>query len=207
VKTFHVYLHPARGYEAVQEGTCLPALCFNVLWLLFRGLVVPAAVITGAGALLVGAELTAGQNAVDDVQTWAFRVLMAAGVLVVWLTPFLYGNRWRHADLLRRGFAQVACLAARSGDDAIARALSLDSRTTAVSAAMPPTVGRAGRADVQYPAMEAPEGRSARVRQAEQGDSPRSRRGQRTARVGAGPVPELPSLDASAGAASALARQ
>src|SRR5690606_19788470 len=113
-----------------QEGICLPALCFNVLWLLFRGLLVPAAVFIGAGALLVGAELTAGRNAIDEVQAWAFRLLIAVGVLVVWLTPFLYGNRWRHADLLRRGFAQVACLPARSGDDAIARALSLDSRTT-----------------------------------------------------------------------------
>lgn len=177
MKTFHVYLHPARGYEAVQEGLCLPALCFNVLWLLFRGLVVPAAVIIGAGALLVGAGLTAGNNAVDDVQSWAFRVLMAAGVLVVWLTPFLYGNRWLHADLLRRGFAQVACLPARSRDDAIARALSLDS----------------------------PEGNSGRVRQAEQGDSPRPRRDPRAARMGAGSVPGLPNLDSPAGATSALA--
>jgi hypothetical protein len=134
VKTFHVYLHPARGYEAVQEGICLPAICFNVLWLLIRGLLVPAAVIIAVGALLVGAELTAGRNAVDDIQGWAFRFLMTAGVLLLWLAPVLYGNRWRHADLLRRGFAQVACLPARGADDAIARALSLDAPATTSAA-------------------------------------------------------------------------
>jgi hypothetical protein len=129
LKTFHVYLHPARGYESVPEGLCLPALCFSVFWLVFRGLAVPAVVVFG-GALLVGAELTAGRNSIDEVQAWAFRSLMVAGVLVLWLMPFLYGNRWRHADLLRRGFAEVACLRASSGDDAIARALSLGAVAT-----------------------------------------------------------------------------
>jgi hypothetical protein len=126
LKTFHVYHHPARGYESVPEGICLPALCLSVFWLAFRGLAVPAAVVVAGGALLAGAELTAGRNSVDEVQAWAFRSLMVGGVLVLWLMPFLYGNRWRHADLLRRGFAQVACLRALSGDDAIARALSLE---------------------------------------------------------------------------------
>ncbi len=130
MKTFHVYLHPARGYESVPEGICLPALCFSVFWLVFRGLAVPAAVVVLGGALLAGAELTAGRNSVNEVQAWAFRSLMIAAVLALWLMPFLYGNRWRHAELLRRGFAQVACLRALSGDDAIARALSLDAVAT-----------------------------------------------------------------------------
>jgi len=130
VKTFHVYLHPARGYEAVPEGACLPALCFSVFWLFFRGLAMPAAVVVIGAALLVGAELTAGRNAVDEIQSWAFRLLMVAGVMALWLLPFLYGNRWRHADLLRRGFAQVACVTALSGDDAVARALALEPVTT-----------------------------------------------------------------------------
>jgi len=130
VKTFHVYLHPARGYEAVPEGACLPALCFSVFWLIFRGLAMPAAVVVIGAALLAGAELTAGSNAVDAIQSWTFRLLVIAGVLALWLLPFFYGNQWRHADLLRRGFAQVACLTALSSDDAIARALSVEAVTT-----------------------------------------------------------------------------
>jgi hypothetical protein len=131
LKTFHVYLHPARGYESVPEGPCLPALCFSVFWLVFRGLAVPASVVLLGAALLVGAELTAGRNAVDEIQSWSFRLLMVAAVLALWLMPFLQGNRWRHADLLRRGFAEIACLRALSGDDAIARALSLDTLAAA----------------------------------------------------------------------------
>lgn len=126
MKTFHVYLHPARGYEAVPEGPCLPALCFSVFWLLFRGLAVPAALVLIGAALVIGAAETAGGNVADQVQAWSFRLLMVAAVLALWLLPVVYGNRWRHADLLRRGFAQVACLPALSGDDAVARALSLD---------------------------------------------------------------------------------
>ena len=69
------------------------------------------------------------------LRTWGWLGLRTAiiGLAVVawgWLMPFLYGNRWRHAELLRRGFAQVACLHALSGDDAIARALSLDGVAT-----------------------------------------------------------------------------
>jgi hypothetical protein len=126
VKIFHVYLHPARGYEAVKEGVCLPALFFNVFWLLFRGLLAPAGLTILCGALLVGAQITAGRNAIDEVQAWGFRLLMVGGVLVVWLLPFFHGNQWRHANLLRRGFAHVTCVTARTPDDAIARALSMD---------------------------------------------------------------------------------
>ena len=173
VKTFHVYLHPARGYDAVQEGLCLPALCFNVFWLLFRGLAGPAAAVVIAGALLVGAELTAGRNSVDDIPAWAFRSLTAAGVLTLWLLPFLYGNRWRHANLLRRGFAHVARLPALSGDDAIARALSLDPATSSS-----PISGQAG-------SIEAPR---AGERRHLDGDGSQARRG-RSPRPRADPQP------------------
>ena len=137
MKTFHVYLHPARGYEAVPEGPCLPALCFSVFWLVFRGLAVPAAVVLIGAALIVGAEATAGRNAADEIQAWSFRLLMIATVLALWLLPVLYGNRWRHADLLRRGFAEVSCLRALSGDDAVARALSLDTLSGVTQGAAP----------------------------------------------------------------------
>ena len=137
MKTFHVYLHPARGYEAVPEGPCLPALCFSVFWLFFRGLALPAVLVLIGATLIMGAEATAGRHVADEVQSWAFRLLVIAAVLALWLLPFLYGNRWRHADLLRRGFAQVACLRALSGDDAVARALSLDTVTSSLHEVSP----------------------------------------------------------------------
>jgi hypothetical protein len=148
LKTFHVYLHPARGYEAVPEGPSLPALCFSVFWLVFRGLAVPAAIVLIGAALVVGAEATAGRNAADEIQAWSFRLLMIAAVLALWLLPFLYGNRWRHADLLRRGFAQVACLRALSGDDAVARALSVDTLSTPLHE-VPPAASSAVQVQAQ----------------------------------------------------------
>jgi hypothetical protein len=154
LKTFHVYLHPARGYEAVPEGPCLPALCFSVFWLVFRGLAVPATIVLIGTALVVGAEATAGRNATDEIQAWSFRLLMIAAVLALWLLPFLYGNRWRHADLLRRGFAQVACLRALSGDDAVARALSLDTLSIPLQD-VPPATSSAPQAHAG-PGPEAP---------------------------------------------------
>ncbi len=159
MKTFHVYLHPARGYEAVPEGPCLPALCFSVFWLVFRGLAVPATVVLIGAALVIGAEATAGRNAAGEIQSWSFRLLMIAAVLALWLLPALYGNRWRHADLLRRGFAQVACLRALSADDAVARALSLDTITSpspGVPRASPETTAAQGRPGNGIPPAPAP---------------------------------------------------
>jgi hypothetical protein len=160
LKTFHVHLHPARGYEAVPEGPCLPALCLSVCWLVFRGLAVPAAVVLIGAALVVGAEATAGRHAVDEIQSWSFRLLMIAAVLALWLLPVLYGNRWRHADLLRRGYAQVACLKAMSGDDAVARALSLDTlaNPSPATVAAPP----AGAASRSRSGQDAPPARGVR---------------------------------------------
>jgi hypothetical protein len=124
VKNFNVYLHPARGYEAVKEGPSFPALFMNVFWLLFHGLYGCTIVVILFGVLLVGAEFSAGKNAVNDIQAFAFRLLMTGGALVIWLLPFFHGNEWRHANLLRRGFRHINRVQALTPDDAVARCLS-----------------------------------------------------------------------------------
>ncbi len=113
MKTFSVYHHPVRGYEAVKQGFSWPALFFGLFWMGVKRLWGLAGLWF---ALLVVLDLIATAQPTEEVQ-----ILTAVGYLGWWLIPGCKGNAWRMANLTKRGYELVQVVEAETPDAAIAR--------------------------------------------------------------------------------------
>jgi len=119
MKTFNVYEHPTRGYEAVKVGFSWPAFFFGMLWMLVKSLWG----ICGLWfAFYIGAGLV--ERVADDARESGAQVvvylLLIAAYFALWLVPGFKGNKWRERGLLRRGFERSATVEAETPDAAIA---------------------------------------------------------------------------------------
>ena len=113
MKTFKVYKHPARGFEAVKVGFSWPALFFGLIWMLVKRLWNFAAIWFGLYIVLAIAESVAKSPFSLFI---IFVVYMA-----LWLMPAFKGNEWREANLSTRGFEYLDKVEANNPREAVAQ--------------------------------------------------------------------------------------
>lgn len=120
MKTFTVYQHPSHGFEAVKKGFSWPAFFFGVIWILVKRL-------WWLAALWVGLYVALGL--VDDVvdtseetgEQMIVYLLIGIGYLALWVVPGFMGNRWKEANLTKRGFRLLGTVDAETVDAAVAQ--------------------------------------------------------------------------------------
>jgi hypothetical protein len=115
MKEFKIYANPLGSYQAVKQGWSWPAFFFGVIWSLAKRLwvlsigVFLSFFIIGFISNTVGGELG---KAIDTLTTLA--------ALVMGIFFGAYGNQWREANLLSRGFECMDDVSAANSESAIA---------------------------------------------------------------------------------------
>ncbi len=115
MRTFDVYHHPIRGHEVVKRGFSWPAFFFSGFWAMTKrmwGL--------GAGMLVADVGLWVVQEAASrggEHAAEALACLLSLGVSVAF---GYFGNGWRAAALVARGYEHLGGAAAPSADAALA---------------------------------------------------------------------------------------
>lgn len=126
MKTYQVFHHPIRGYEAVKIGFSWPAFSWgffglNIIWLAIKRLWV----VTGiwlAGHVAWWALGTVTEEAeTEPVAQAVVYAIMAALYLVLWLLPSFKGFLWRISNLKSRGYELVGQVNSTSPDAALAQ--------------------------------------------------------------------------------------
>lgn len=107
MRTFDVYHHPARDYQAVKQGFGWPAFLFCAIWAFFKRMWgVGLAVLAVLFVLKIIESVIVLEN-----NFWAAVILLLVNFGVLVLMGFK-GNDWRRATLLRKGYKKVATLEA-----------------------------------------------------------------------------------------------
>jgi Protein of unknown function (DUF2628) len=99
MRTWSVYRHPIKGYEAVKDGFSWPGFFFTWIWAFVKGLV-------GMGFLLLGAVVVMNilSAAGEETRNPGLSVLsVVLGLAAVLVTGF-NGNKWREKALARKGY-------------------------------------------------------------------------------------------------------
>lgn len=121
MKTFRVYKHPIRGFEAVKVGFSWPAFFFGPFWMLIKKLWVLAILWFIASVLLFLSEVLIDTSSSDQEKVLITLVIIAASV-ALWLLPGFKGNKWREDNLTKRGYKCVQTVQADNPDAAVALA-------------------------------------------------------------------------------------
>jgi hypothetical protein len=100
---------------AVKEGFCWPALFLTAIWSLWKGLWLVTVVIAAAEMLLGWLIMQSGGDPVVD----------ATLNLALYIVVGLLGNDLRRWTLARRGYDEVAVVAAPDAETALHRFLSM----------------------------------------------------------------------------------
>jgi hypothetical protein len=112
MKTFALYHHPQKGYEAVKQGFSWPGFLFTWIWAFVKKLPVIGVVL-----LLVLIPL----RVLMETREPALVALGAIGILVVVFVVGFGGNQWRENKLPDRGYQLAEILQAENPEAAIAR--------------------------------------------------------------------------------------
>lgn len=121
MKRFNVYTHPTRGVEAVKVGFSWPAFFFGNIWMLVKKLWGLAALWT-VGYVALHAVEAAMDVAPESRAQAVVYLIISAGYIALWLVPAFQGNRWREANLNRRGYRFLSAENVETPDAAIALA-------------------------------------------------------------------------------------
>ena len=126
MKSFDVYKHPTRGYEAVKRGFSWPAFFFNWLWAFVKRLWVKGLLMV---VVIVIASIMEGAFEQAGTFDAVIGIVLINLALFVWIIGVgVKANEWRRNDLVKRGFDHVQDTEARTRSAAIA---SLGKRSTA----------------------------------------------------------------------------
>ncbi|MCG9056141.1 DUF2628 domain-containing protein [Laribacter hongkongensis] len=124
MKTFNVYKHPTQGIEAIKVGFSWPAFFFGFFWMLVKKLWGLAGTWFAAYVIFSLIEKVTDQSGVGGAQALVY-LLLAAGYFALWLVPAFKGNKWREANLSKRGYEQLTSVQAETPDAAVAQAAKL----------------------------------------------------------------------------------
>jgi hypothetical protein len=113
MKTFTVYHHPLKGFEAVREGFSWPGFFLTWIWAFFKGL--PG---IGWRLLLVWLAALLVASLRDPVSI----TMAALGILCVFVLVGLRGNQWMRGLLGKQGYSIVDAVHAESAEAAISKA-------------------------------------------------------------------------------------
>ncbi|MBI5136529.1 MAG: DUF2628 domain-containing protein [Nitrospirae bacterium] len=114
-RTFDVYRHPIKGYQAVKRGFSWPAFFYSFIWSLFKGLwAIAFMIFLAVVALDVVGHSLAGAVPVAGLVTWLAQMGVAIFV-------GRNGNGWRREDMLGKGFVPVGTVQAGSPAKAVSQ--------------------------------------------------------------------------------------
>lgn len=127
MRTFTVYRHPDKGYEAVKKGFSWPGFIFTWLWAVVKG-VGPIWVLL----LFIGivAEVLS-RNREPGLIILGFGIGMTMRIVVG-----VQGNKWREESLASRGYQPVETFQAASPDAATNRIIEEAKLNARVDAAV-----------------------------------------------------------------------
>lgn len=117
MKTFKVFKHPALGFQALKVGFSVPAFFFVFVWAFAKKLWGH-----GFGILGICIFLRILQYRFDMERNDAASVLVALIGLCFAVFIGFKGNKWRAANLQKRGFELVETLQSETPDAAIGKA-------------------------------------------------------------------------------------
>lgn len=121
MKTFSVYSHPTKGFEAVKIGFSWPGFFFNSIWLLVKTLwgwaliwIVYSILVNVYNSVAINSTNSAGINLL-------LSLIGLTASLMIMLIPGFKGNSWRVKKLGKLGYELVDSVEASSPDTAIAQ--------------------------------------------------------------------------------------
>lgn len=115
MRTFKVFEHQTRGFEAVKIGFSWPCFFFGLIWALAKKLWALAAVVAGVTTIVTVLDLAIGSI--------AFSMLINLAFMAGWIALAFHGNQIRESVLYDRGYRLVTELQADSPADAITNAI------------------------------------------------------------------------------------
>jgi hypothetical protein len=115
MKTFDLYRHPTRGYEAVKRGFSWPGFLIGAIWALSKRMWLGGGVLLVASTFLLAAHSDAEAKGDSGAALVLLLIQIALGV-----TVGIMGNaRWSQS-LTRRGYDHLGTGDADEPDAAIA---------------------------------------------------------------------------------------
>lgn len=121
MKTFKIYQHPIRGYEAIKVGWSWPAFFLPFVWLCVKKL------WEFAGYwLFLGVGVVIFERAIpEEPETGLGIILSLIGLLfAMWLIPPWKGNNWLMKNLMKQGYMFIKEIEAENPDAAKAHVKS-----------------------------------------------------------------------------------
>jgi hypothetical protein len=122
MKTYRVYKHPSKGLEAVKVGFSWPGYLFGIIWMLVKRLWGLSLLWLGIYLVLGLIKTVTNDSEESGAQTLVY-LLLAAGYWALNLVPGFKGNRWREANLLKRGYDLAGEARTPTSDAAIAQVM------------------------------------------------------------------------------------
>lgn len=120
MKTFKVYKHPTQGFDAVKTGFSWPALFFGIIWMLAKKLWELAGLWFGAYVICLIVMSVASKSQESTAQAYV-TLIVGFAYWALWLIPPINGNKWREANLSKRGYELLSTVQAETPDSAIAQ--------------------------------------------------------------------------------------
>lgn len=118
-KPYHVYEHPTLGFDAVSTGFSWAAFFCNWIWAFYRKLWTMGFVVFALLGLSIYLDIVIEEEMYDgEIGTW--KMILAIGVLGLFVVCGLIGNSQKMSNLIKRGYLSVGTVNAMSPDHAIA---------------------------------------------------------------------------------------
>lgn len=121
MKTFKVYRHPTKGFEAVKIGFSWPAFFFGGFWIAAKRLWGLTFIWWVLMSFLNTTVKVMSDNPHEPAPLWFICSLMLV-TLALWLIPAFKGNSWISRKLERRGYEILKVVSAASPEEAIVMA-------------------------------------------------------------------------------------
>jgi hypothetical protein len=119
MRTFDVYKHPTKGYEAVKQGFSWPAFFFTIIWTFVKRLWGHGLAIMGILMVLIIME-----TAFTESRNEGAAMLALLGQFGLFAVAGFNGNDWRRRNLAKRGYLRVASVSGETPDSAVGQLAS-----------------------------------------------------------------------------------
>jgi hypothetical protein len=127
MKTFKIYKHPSKGYEAVKVGVSWPGLFLGGLWLLYRDVAAKGFLFTIFWIWYMFKSVS-GEVALDAYTDRDIFIEVIG--LIIFLIVFVKGNDWVAESCEEEGYVFKKVIQTNSRKVAIALAESDDKEKT-----------------------------------------------------------------------------
>lgn len=119
MKTYNIFKHPMRGFEAVKAGFSWPAFFFGFFWMFVKKLWGWAGLWIGAYIICSLIDTVVADSRDSGASVLMYLILFVA-YIALWLVPAFKGNKWREENLAKRGYELLSSVQAEMPDAAVA---------------------------------------------------------------------------------------